>query len=426
MTPPLRGILKRGIIEMKNREPLKMLFKASKLLSLALLCLLLVLTATACFSGSGNDPDPTPPPDTEPRPTPPPPVPTTEPEPEPVVLVPYDGVVEHIFFHEVIAYPELAFNGGSNQRGYDNNMVTVHEYKKILESLHKNNFILVDLNDVWSEFTNENGHRRMRRNTLMLPEGKKPLVISYDDLSFYAYMQGDGFMDRYIVGSDGEIWAEGVDPNGNRVVSQDLAAITILDKFIRNNPDFSHEGAKGCLALTGYEGILGYRTHTDKDDNSQEFRLNRMKEVARAKPVVQRLHETGWYFATHSFGHINLERMSLQGVKDDLTRWLDEVGSLVGETKIFIYPFGSRLDGGDVYDTGPALRHYIDNGFRIFASVGREPFSRIKPDVPAVVLDRMNSDGITLRRARDRFMRFYDAKEVFDPMRPTEYETLWD
>jgi len=40
-------------------------------------------------------------------------------------------------------------------------------------------------------------------------------------------------------------------------------------------------------------------------------------------------------------------------------------------------------------------------------------------------MDRMNSDGITLRRARDRFMRFYDAKLVFDPLRSSEYETLW-
>jgi len=260
----------------------------------------------------------------------------------------------------------------------------------------------------------------------MFPEGKIPIVLSFDDLSFYDYMTGDGFMSRYIIGLDGEIWAEGFDPSGNPVVSQDLAVITVLDKFVRENPGFSHNGAKGCIAFTGYEGILGYRTHTDRDNDSEEFRLNRMKEIARVRPVVERLHETGWYFATHSWGHINLERMSLAGVQGDLERWLNEVGSLVGDTKIFIYPFGTRLDRGDVWDTGPALRHYVDNGFRLFASVGREPFTRIKPDIPAVVMDRMNVDGITLRRARDRFLRFYDAKDVFDPMRPTGIETLWD
>ena len=28
--------------------------------------------------------------------------------------VPWTGVVEHLFFHPVIAYPELAFDGGSS------------------------------------------------------------------------------------------------------------------------------------------------------------------------------------------------------------------------------------------------------------------------------------------------------------------------
>jgi hypothetical protein len=78
------------------------------------------------------------------------------------------------------------------------------------------------------------------------------------------------------------------------------------------------------------------------------------------------------------------------------------------------------LDNGDVYTTGPALKYYHSIGFRIFASVGPNPFSRIKPDISAVMLDRMNSDGYTLKSqsARERFLKFYDAAEVIDPKRP--------
>ena len=284
--------------------------------------------------------------------------------------------------------------------------------------MHRNNFILVNMNDIWSEYMDENGDRRMQRNTLMLPEGKKPLILSFDDISFYEYMRGDGFMERLIVGEDGDIWAEGVDPSGNTIISQDLTVVTILDKFVREHPDFSLDGVKGCLALTGYEGILGYRTQADRNDDSAEFRQNRIQEVARVRPVVQRLKETGWYFASHSYGHINLVGASLERIMDDAQRWLDEVGSLVGDTQLFIYPFSSRLDGGDVYETGPAFLYYHGLGFRIFASVGFEPFSRLKPDIAAVVCDRMHADGGTLRRERDRFIRFYDAAEVFDPARP--------
>ena len=410
------------------------------ILTAVAVCLLITIKIASCSSSSQDIPDDAPSPATEgtsaplpsddlPETTPslsPEPTPSPSPAPPPQNLVEYNGVVEHLFFHEVIAYPQLAFNGNSMQKGYDDNMITVNEYNKILESIYKNNYILVDLNDVWSEYIDENGANRMRKNTLMLPEGKLPLVLSFDDISFYNYMRGDGFMEKLIVGEDGDIWAAGVTPDGKAVVSQDYSVVTILDKFVREHPDFSLGGVKGCIALTGYEGILGYRTHTDRNvEYTAEFRLNRMQEIARVQPVIQRLKETGWYFATHSYGHIDLEKASLDRVKNDALRWIDEVGSLVGETKIFIYPFGTRLDGGDVYSTGPAFLFYHELGFRIFASVGREPFTRIKPDIAAVVLDRMNSDGITLRNSRERFLRFYDAAEVFDPMRPSEYGTKW-
>ena len=358
------------------------------------------------------------------------PPPTPEPPPpEPVNLVAHTGTVEHIFFHELIAFPEMAFTGDSMERGFDDYMVTVLEYERILESLYRNNFILVDMNDVWSEYTNAQGQLRMQRNTLMLPEGKNPIVISFDDLNFYAYMQGYGFMDRYIIGEDGEIWAEGYDPNGNRIVSQDYTAVTILDRFVRENPGFSHNGAKGAIALTGYEGILGYRTQGSLTDDSEEFQLNRREEIARVRPVVQRLLDTGWYFTSHSFGHIRLDSASLERAQNDGRRWRDEVGSLVGDTVIFIYPFGSRLDGGDVWvaNAGPALRYYIEElGFRMFASVGSEPFVHIRDDVPAVMMDRMASDGITLRNRRERFLRLYDAREVFDDRRPNFGNTWGD
>jgi len=388
-----------------------------------IMCISVVSTLSACGGGSKNeDPETAPiPMDTPEPPTPPPPTP--EPSPEPINLVEYDTSlpVEHIFFHEVIAFPEMAFDGGSRAGQYDEEMVTVQEFNLILESLYRNNFILVDLNEVWEEFTNENGNLRMRRSTLMLPEGKKPIVISFDDLSFYNYMNNDGFMTRYIIGPDGEVWAEGYDPAGNPVMSQELAAITILDRFIEENPRFSHNGAKGCIAFTGYEGILGYRTQFDRDNTSEEFRLNRMKEIARVQPVVQRLKETGWYFASHSYGHIWLDNSSLDRVKNDAARWEEEVRSLLGDTIIFIYPYGSRLDGSDIFrDTpGPALRHYVDElGFRMFLSVGREPFARARTDISAVFMDRMLVGGTTLRGARDRYLKFFDAAEVFDNMRP--------
>jgi len=400
-----------------------------------LLCTVLIFAVTGCF---GDTKDAVPSPTPAPLPTPPPP-PTPEPtaEPTPAVLVEYSGTVHHLFFHEAIAYPEIAFPNRSDSFGLDKYMNTVHELIKVLESLYERNFALINMHDVWEEFTNDSGQKRMRRKSpLMFPEGKIPIVLSFDDLTFHLEPY-NAFMHRYIIGTDGDVWAEGIDPSGNRIVTQDLAAITIVDKFVRENPDFSHNGAKGCIAQTGLYGLLGYSTQTNINDDSPEFRLNRMQEIARVRPVVQRLHETGWYFASHSWGHIRNNTSSLERVVNDAARWQDEVASIVGDTIILIYAHGERLDGNDVWreTAGPALRHYVDElGFRMFASVGDEPFSRVRSDVPAVMMDRMNVDGIALRgqqhvvrsgMRRGDYEIYYNVRDVFDPLRP-EGNVAWN
>jgi len=400
-----------------------------KLLLAIIICLGVV---SGCFGRPGDNlPQPTPEPAEEtPEPTSTP-APVLTPVPIPVNLVEYNGNPEHLFFHEVIAYPELAFPNRRDPHNLDDYMLTVHEFNKVLENLHRKNYVLVSMHDVWEEFTNAEGQLRMRRkDPFMVPEGKKPIVLSFDDLTFHLEPV-NAFMHRYIIGPDGEVWAEGIDPNGNPIVTQDLTAITILDKFIRENPDFSHNGAKGCIAQTGLHGILGYKTQSNRDNNSEEFRMNRRMEIRRAEPVIKRLNETGWYWASHSWAHLRFERSSLERIKTDAERWNDEVASLVGETVIMIYGHGSRLDGDDFSATsGPALRFYVnDLGFRMFASVGRENFVRVRGDLPAVVMDRMAVDGITLRSvqsrsAYERHLKFYSARDVFDPLRP-DGETNW-
>lgn len=323
-------------------------------------------------------------------------------------------IVEHIFFHPVIAYPEMAFDGDRHSDGFDDWMVTVDEYRKILNKLYENGYILVDMNDVWSEQQDENGQMRMVRNTLMLPEGKKPLIVSYDDVNYYQYMIENGFTWKLVLGEDGDVWSYGKDPQGNDVYSKDLDAVTIMDLFVREHPDFSLNGAKGCLGLTGYEGILGYRTNTDSKDRSAEFEANRQKEIEAVKPVIQRLKETGWYFASHTWGHIDLSVSSLSRVQNDTQKWMDEVGSLVGETTLLLYPYGGRADGNDVKQSGPAFTYLQEQGFRVFSSVGIESYSKIKKDISAVICDRLHPDGTTLRWHRDRYLQFYDAKDIID------------
>lgn len=329
-------------------------------------------------------------------------------------LVFYEGTVEHVFFHQVVAYPELAFDGDSQAKGIDDWMCTIPEFLAILDSMYEKGYILIDLNDVWSEYTDENGNPFMMRNSIRVPEGRIPFVMSFDDICYYDYMLTNGFTHKLIIGDDGEIWSYGIDPDGNEVISQDLDIVTLLDKYVKEHPDFSLNGAKACLALTGYEGILGYRTNTDTrgtDYYDEEFRQS---EIEAVKPVIEQLKRTGWYFGCHTWGHIRLDTRTVEQVESDMTRWMDEVGSLVGDTILFFYPHGARPDGDDVTQTGPVFQYLHSLGFRIFASVGISSYSKIKTDISAVICDRLHPDGTTLRWSRDLYLHLFDAAEVFD------------
>ena len=347
-----------------------------------------------------------------------------------VAYAAYDGIVEHLFFHPVIAYPELAFDGDAQEKGLDDYMVTAEEFLRILNSVYERGYVLVDIADVWSETTNEAGESVMVRNTLYLPEGKKPLIFSYDDTNYYPYMLDNGFTYKLILGEDGKIWSYGLDPDGSEVVSRDLDAITILDKFVEEHPDFSPFGAKACLSVTGYEGILGYRTQTDSTvEWTAEREAARQREREAVKPIIAELKRTGWTFGSHTWGHIRLSgaAKTLSEIQADTEKWFDEVGSLVGETTILFYPHGERPDGDDWQKTGEIFRYLQGQGFRVFCSVGIESFSYIKKDICAVICDRLHPDGTTLRSkyVDERYGQFYDVREIIDLDARPDYGVGW-
>ena len=392
-----------------------------------LTCLTLTLTLLVTLGGCKKTAAETPPPESETPEASAEPTPTPEPTTPPVPMVAWGAnqVVEHIFFHPVIAYPQWAFHdcpASQEQRyGLDDWMVTVDEYNKILQNLYDKDYIIVSMNDVWSEVDTPNGPR-MQRNTLMIPEGKKPLIISFDDTNYYDYMLEEGFTSKLVLADDGNIWAECTDPYTQETfLTRDLDAITILDKFVEEHPDFSLNGVKGCLSLTGYQGILGYRTQNDidiaaNDPRRPAFDANRQAEIEAVKPIIQRLKETGWYFGSHTWGHIRLSTRSMEQIQRDTRRWAEEVGSLVGPTSILFYPHGARPDGdhdqGETY--GEQFKWLQSQGFRIFASVGTSSYSQVKSTISAVICDRLHPDGTTLRRSRSRYLQFYDAKEIID------------
>lgn len=332
-------------------------------------------------------------------------------EPEPptpatVQLVAYQGPVEHIFFHPLIIYPELAFDGDSMARGYNDWFVTIPEFNKMIDALYQRNFILVDFR-VLFEVRTENGKATLVRKELMLPPGKKPLIISIDDLNYYDYMRLNGNAWRLVLDDQGRVATESFTPKGERVIGYDNEIIPLLDSFVAAHPDFSLNGAKGVIALTGYQGVLGYRTNTPGSPTYAQ-------EKADALKVIERLKETGWTFASHGWGHLDAAKISYATFVRDTDRWKAEVEPLIGPTDVYIYPFGSAVTPSD-----PKFQYLLQSGFRIMNAVGPAPY--LKATSAYAMMDRRHIDGIALHSQRKLLLPFFDADQIIDPVRPAQY-----
>ncbi len=98
---------------------------------------------------------------------------------------PYTGEVLHLFYHPLIAYPELAFDKKGNPAGEDNYMVTVGEFEKITRELYDKGYVLIDINSPTRGF-GPGGDRLGALKPVCLPgRGKKPYILSVDDINYY-------------------------------------------------------------------------------------------------------------------------------------------------------------------------------------------------------------------------------------------------
>ena len=336
--------------------------------------------------------------------------------------------VTHVFFHTLIMDTSKAFDGDSREKGYNQVMTTKDEFMKILQSMYERGFVLVRLHDVAYEVTAEDGSRHFQEGDIMLPEGKKPFVMSQDDVCYYEYMDGDGFASRMIIGEDGKPTNEmKMDDGSVSVGSYDL--VPLLDDFIKEHPDFSYRGAKACIAFTGYNGILGYRT--DSAYNTDEYKaehpdFNFEEERANAAKVVQCLRDDGFEIASHSWGHRNMGTIPMDKFREDTDKWANEVETLTGPCDIILFPFGSDIGDWHPYDTSSERFQYLYNkGFRYFCNVdSSQYFVQIGDDY--MRQGRRNLDGYRMYYdlpesgvGGDRLSDLFDVNAVFDRSRPT-------
>ncbi len=327
-------------------------------------------------------------------------------------LVPYNAnEITHVFFHTMITDNSLAFDGDYKQDGYNQYMTTISEFNKMMEEMYNRGFVLVRLHDI-AEITDDgNGNRVMTKKEILLPPGKKAFVMSQDDVSYYGYMTSDGFATRMIIDENGNPTCEYVNPDGT-VTTGSFDMVPLLEDFLKKHPDFSYKGARAVLAITGYDGVLGYRTCPSGEGYNPD-------DAEKAKKVADRLREIGYEFASHSWGHQRYGDITYEKLVTDADKWEKEVEPILGDTDILIYANGVDIAGIEAYTSENAKFNYLKGlGFDYFCNVDANQYW-VQIGTDYLRQGRRNLDGYRMYHHPQMLEDLFNVSDVWDTERPT-------
>ena len=281
--------------------------------------------------------------------------------------------VPHLSFQMLIADPARAFVNEDYGNSYNRNYVTTDEFEKILQQLYDNGYMLVSIYDLV-----ERSEGNFYAGTLRLAVGKKPIVLSQVAANYFTYMTDgdeDGLPDKdgagfpYCLDLDdsGNFVSKMIAAEGNEVVGN-FDFVTILEKFIAEHPEFSYQGARAVLAVTGYDGIFGYRTNPEvRETQGSEYYA---QQLSGAQKIVDALKAAGYDLACYSYEHISYGDSAVELINGDLGLWTEQVTPILGDVDILVYPYGDDINSSisSTYD-GDKYNALYDAGFRIFVSM---------------------------------------------------------
>ncbi len=266
------------------------------------------------------------------------------------------------------SFPILLVDGQGAAEG--SSPLTVEEFQQILQDLYDKDYILVDIYALASVSGQDSGSQVYEKATLSLPEGKTPFVLSQRDVSYPFDKAGKGYASRLVVDGDGRLVHEYVQGDGSSLTG-DYDVVSCLETFIEEHPDFSWQGARGILGLTGYNGILGYRTtsylaSTEGNPYADYGTYDTQSEIAACQAVVQTLKDRGWRLASNGNGNTSYGSEMSQ-MQTDADLWQANVASVTGAADILIFPYETDIGGWSGYSQENEKYSYLWNqGFRYF------------------------------------------------------------
>ena len=308
--------------------------------------------------------------------------------------------IPHVFFHSLLNDDRgLRTDIVGEDRAWRNDaaMTTADEFDHMIQQMYEAGYVLVSLDDMCIKTKNDDGSTSVAPNmSLMLPEGKRPLVMSEDDLSYYhTYGIGtQGYATKMVLDENGAVKCEYTNENGETLIG-DYDMVPRLDTFIHEHPDFSYKNARPTVALTGYNGVFGYRTNNyyqdinnEKLDQDQREWLQSHpdfdwdQDVADATAIANAMKKEGWTFASHTYGHWNATTHSAESLQSDNERWMTVNHDIVGDIDKIIFAFGGDIGTVGQYTAdNDKFQYFKSQGYVIYCNVdGHAGWTEFGPD----------------------------------------------
>ena len=330
------------------------------------------------------------------------------------------STIPNLSFHVLMADASRACNkevSGAELSGlYNKNFVSVEEFTRILNQLYASNYVLVDFDSFISSVPGVDGNNSFFSKSIYLPQGKKPVMITETMVNYFEYMvdpdkdgtpdaKGHGFANKLVLDDNGEIKASYVDANGQTLVGNyDL--VPVLEAFIQEHPDFSYQGARAILAVTGTEGVFGYRTNTSYVARfGQSFYDN---EVVEAKKIVEALREKGYTIASYTYSNQAYRGMNTLQIQAEVQNWTNQITPVIGEVDTMVFARASDIEAY----SGTTFNVLYNSGIRFFLNSGSSP--RVDVNTTFVRQTRLMVTGESMAWYSSQFSNYFDCNVVLD------------
>ena len=324
------------------------------------------------------------------------------------------SMIPNLSFHVLIEDLERALKDESLGGKYNRNFVSTAEFKQILEHLYANGYVLVDFNS-FVEAATLNDTEQYITKPIYLPSGKKPVMITETMVNYFEYMvdpdkdgtpdaKGAGFANKLVV-QNGEIKAQYVDASGNNLVG-DYDLVPILESFIEEHPDFSYRGARAILAVTGSEGIFGYRVSTSYIASKGQSWYDEQCNAARE--VVQALRNKGYTLACFTYANKAYSGYTAAQIQAEMQEWTKNITPVIGQLDTFVFAQESNLSAYN----GAAFDVLHNTGFRYFVASGTQPWAAVESTY--VRQNRLMVTGRTMQHYSDQFNGMFDCSAILN------------